>query len=160
MGQFKEFIEKAKADKELGEKLDALRMENAEKSKVISLAAEYGINLTEEDFNEAEKNYKANEKLSEEELESIAGGVAAAGGNCWFTTGDRIRYKHENGQFYLECTAPICHYLFINSCSCHDVTRYAKCINGWHEANEDTKMLKPEEAHNHPLKHYRNNYKV
>ena len=76
MEQMKAFIEKAKNDKELMAKLDALGASGAGADKIVALAAEYGFAITEEDYRKASAQAgtrKAGE-LKEEELEAASGG--------------------------------------------------------------------------------------
>ena len=77
MNQMKAFIEKAKNDKELMAKLNALGASGAGADKIVALAAEYGFAITEEDYRQAAEmagTRKAGE-LKEEDLEAAAGGA-------------------------------------------------------------------------------------
>ena len=76
MNQMQAFIEKAKNDKALMAKLDALGASGAEADKIIALAAEHGFSITEADCREAaaaQCQHKRGE-LAEEDLEAAAGG--------------------------------------------------------------------------------------
>ncbi|MCL2003100.1 MAG: Nif11-like leader peptide family RiPP precursor [Oscillospiraceae bacterium] len=75
MNQMQAFIEKARSDKDLMARLDALGASGAEMEKVVALAAEYGFTVTEEDCRQAAARacpHKAG-KLAEEDLEAVAG---------------------------------------------------------------------------------------
>jgi predicted ribosomally synthesized peptide with nif11-like leader len=73
--QLKAFLEKVKADTSLQEKLKA-----ADSDAVLAIAKEVGFSISTADLTNAQS------KLSEEELEGVAGGVAGE----WRTFG-RIR---------------------------------------------------------------------
>jgi len=82
MEQIKLFLEKAKTDKELMAKLDALGTKKAD-DDIIALAAEHGYLFTKEDIeqmstqgmlSDGELKHCGSCKLSEEELENISGG--------------------------------------------------------------------------------------
>ena len=77
MKQMQAFIEKAKNDKELMAKLDALGAGGAGADKVIALAAEYGVTITEEDYRKAAEmaGTRKSGELAEEDLEAAAGGA-------------------------------------------------------------------------------------
>ncbi|MCC8059396.1 MAG: Nif11-like leader peptide family natural product precursor [Clostridiales bacterium] len=69
--EMKKFMEAAESNEELKAKIAEIENQSAEDivKQMISLAAEYGCTLTEEDF-------KANDgELSEEELEGVSGGI-------------------------------------------------------------------------------------
>jgi len=87
MTQMQSFIEKVKNDKELMTKLDALGANGAEADKIIALAAEYGFNMTEEDFRRvveaAEAQHMKTGELGEEDLDAVAGGNGGATQNRW-----------------------------------------------------------------------------
>ncbi|MCL2079393.1 MAG: Nif11-like leader peptide family natural product precursor [Oscillospiraceae bacterium] len=53
MNKMQAFIEKAKTDKDLLAKLDALGASGAGPDKVVALAAEYGFTVTEEECRRA-----------------------------------------------------------------------------------------------------------
>lgn len=59
----KNFLELASEDHQLAKDL-----QNADKETVLRLAREHGINLTEEDFDEADA------EISDEELDAVSGG--------------------------------------------------------------------------------------
>jgi len=77
MEQLKALIEKAKSDKELMSKLDALGVKDAGDDKIIALAKEYGFTVTAEDIenlkNDDADSAESNE-ITEDELEAVAGG--------------------------------------------------------------------------------------
>ena len=77
MEQLKAFIEKAKTDKVLAEKLDILGIKGAGDDEIIALAAEYGFTITKEEI-ENIKSHSCNSckscELKEEDLENVAGG--------------------------------------------------------------------------------------
>ena len=76
MEQIKAFIEKAKVDKELMTKLDALGKKGADAEEVIALAGEYGFTVTKEDVEAARRqNCPHQVELSEEDLAAISGGA-------------------------------------------------------------------------------------
>ena len=72
--QLKAFIEKAKADTSLQDKLKAASTPEA----AIDIAKEAGFAITAEDIQSMQS---ATVELSDEELEGAAGGM------CWFTAG-------------------------------------------------------------------------
>ena len=76
MEQMKALLEKARNDKELMAKLDALGASGAEADKIIALAVEYGFSITAEDYRQAAKTTCPQKKgeLKEEDLEAAAGG--------------------------------------------------------------------------------------
>jgi len=76
MTQMQSFIEKAKKDKDLMAKLDALGASGAEPDKIIALAAEYGFAITTEDYRKAAEmaGTPKTGELKEEDLEAAAGG--------------------------------------------------------------------------------------
>ena len=76
MNQMQAFIEKARHDKELMAKLDALGASGAGADKIIALAAEYGFTITAEDCRQAAEMAGARKsgELNEEDLEAAAGG--------------------------------------------------------------------------------------
>ena len=80
MNQMQSFIEKAKNDKELMAKLDTLGASGAETDKIIALAADYGFNVTAEDYRQAVEQAGPHKKgeLAEEDLEAAAGGAGGA----------------------------------------------------------------------------------
>jgi len=134
MEQLKAFIEKAKSDNELTEKLNRFGEKGAGADEYIKIAAEYGFTITEDEF---EKANKANE-LSEEQLEDIAGGTSdwARHHCCWFTpTGKR---RGDNNEIFLECNSS-CKNLFTNyMCYCHG-TGY--CSAKWHRFSDTDNRL-------------------
>ena len=77
MNQMQAFIEKAKNDKELMAKLDALGASGAGADKIVALAAEYGFAITEEDYRKAAEmaGTRKSGELKEEDLEAAAGGA-------------------------------------------------------------------------------------
>ena len=79
MDQMQAFIEKARNDKELMAKLDALGAggAGAEPDKIVALAAEYGFSITEEDYRKANEQtgVRKTGELKEEDLEAVAGGA-------------------------------------------------------------------------------------
>ena len=76
MNQMQALLEKAKNDKALMGKLDALGASGAALDKIIALAAEYGFTLTPEDCRQAAEMACTREtrELKEEDLEAAAGG--------------------------------------------------------------------------------------
>ena len=77
MEQLKAFIKKAKTDSELAAKLDELGSQKAVDDEIITLAAEYGFTFTKEDIEQMqseEPKHCGSCKLSEEELDKVAGG--------------------------------------------------------------------------------------
>jgi len=77
MEQLKALIEKAKSDKELMAKLDALGAKDAGDDEIIALAKEYGFTVTADEIgklkNEVADSAGSNE-ITEDELEAVAGG--------------------------------------------------------------------------------------
>jgi len=162
MEQLKAFLEKIGEDSELNTKFNDLRMENAGKDKVIALASEYGFTITEEDLDNAKKDFDshmARAELSEEELEDVAGG---GGGdtkvNCWFTEGGS-RSKRITGEgLRIKCYAPLCNYFGIDWCSC--LYREISCIDGYHLVCERSYDLLRKGKYNHDNKDPQNYYKT
>ncbi|MCL2010653.1 MAG: Nif11-like leader peptide family natural product precursor [Synergistaceae bacterium] len=80
MEQMKAFIEKAKTDKDLMAKLNALCVgeEAPDKmpDKIVALAAEHGFAITAEDYRKGAERActRKSGELKEEELEAVAGG--------------------------------------------------------------------------------------
>lgn len=78
----KEFVELIKTNPEVREKVEALcKNKEATEADFIALAAEYGITITEEDFEQK----PADGEMSDDELEAVSGGskcicVIAGGG--------------------------------------------------------------------------------
>ena len=126
MEQLKAFFEKAKTDKELGEKLNALGMKGAGIDEYIALAAENGFTITAENLDE----WKSSE-LSEKQLEKVAGGDDLDGPKpvrnyCFYQPkGD---YRISDGSYWRECGAFSCGGMY-SVCSCHG-TPY--CVKSWH----------------------------
>ena len=74
--QLKAFLEKVKSDTELQEKLKSVTSAEA----AIEIAKEAGFSITSEDIQTMQS---ATGEVSDEELESAAGGGTAAGGNTF-----------------------------------------------------------------------------
>ena len=75
MSQMRAFIEKAENDSGLMDKLNKLGASGAGPDKVVALAAEYGFSITAEDFLKAMETVCPQAgKLTEEDLEAVAGG--------------------------------------------------------------------------------------
>jgi len=74
MEQLKAFLEKAGTDNDLSAKLEALGEDTKHSEKLIAIAAEHGFTVTQEEIEEA-KSAKPKGQLSEEELETVAGGT-------------------------------------------------------------------------------------
>ena len=68
--QLKAFLEKVKADTSLQEKLKA-----ADKNAILDIAKEAGFNISADDLQKAQST-----KLSDEELEGVAGGTCTMEG--------------------------------------------------------------------------------
>ena len=77
MNQMQSFIEKAKNDKDLMAKLDALGASGAEPDKIVALAAEHGFSITVEEYQLAceSASVRKSGELVEEDLDSVAGGA-------------------------------------------------------------------------------------
>jgi len=77
MDSIKSFMNKAKEDKTLMAKLEALGEKAGEKD-FMDLAAEYGFTIADADIKkyqtELSKKYASNGELNEDELEQVAGG--------------------------------------------------------------------------------------
>ena len=82
--QLKAFLEKVKADTSLQEKLKAAADANA----VAAIAKEAGFSISADDLT------KAQSKLSEEELEAVAGGNSEAVGCGFGWTFQNIDWKN------------------------------------------------------------------
>jgi len=76
MNQMQAFIEKAKSDNALMAKLDELGATGAGEEAVVALAAEYGYNITVEDYQSACESAGMTKSgvLSEEDLDVVSGG--------------------------------------------------------------------------------------
>jgi len=74
MSQIKEFFEKVKVDNDLMEKLIELGKNEAPDEDVISLASKYGFTITKEDIDNMKNCATKCGKLSEEDLDNVAGG--------------------------------------------------------------------------------------
>ena len=74
MSQLKAFIEKAQSDKELMAKLDELGAKDAGADEIIALAKENGFTITADEIENQKRGELATGELSEEELETVAGG--------------------------------------------------------------------------------------
>jgi len=77
MEQIKALIEKAKTDKDIMAKLDALGSKDAGTDEIITLAKEYGFTVTADEIEKFKGNEKNTGELKEEELEVVAGGGSA-----------------------------------------------------------------------------------
>jgi len=146
MEQLNAFMEKAKSDNELTEKLNTLAEKGAGADEYIKIAAEYDFTITEDDF---EKANKANE-LSEEQLEDVAGGDDGGWVRhscCWFTpTGNRTK---DGNSTLVQCNSS-CKNLFTGyMCSCHGTYM---CRNKWHTLSSDTDLLADTSYSNHRAK--------
>ena len=80
MEQMKAFIEKAKNDSALMDKLNKLGASGAAPDKIVALAAEHGFAITAEDYRQAVKaagaaGARKSGELKEEDLEAAAGGI-------------------------------------------------------------------------------------
>ena len=140
MNQLELFIEKAKTDNELAEKINALEGAGFQDADVITLAAEYGFTVTAEDI----KNKKSGE-LGEEELENVAGGGGFdTDSKCWFHPRGRSRVI--DGNTWLECDGS-CRILW-EDCACRHT---AFCVDKWHWVHSD-KYLYLKEYSNHKKK--------
>jgi len=164
MEQLKAFLEKIDEDSELNAKFNELRMDNAGKDKVIALAAEYGFAITEEDLDNAKKDFDnriGGAQLSEEELEGVAGGAGLTSfNNCWFTEGNiRSQRKTADGLRF-KCCAIVCDYLGIDRCSCYNYYGTTNCQGYYHLVCENSYDLMPREAYNHSKKDKRDYYKA
>ena len=86
--QLKAFLAKVKGDTSLQEKLKAA----ADADAALAIAKEAGFSISAEDF----KNTRV--ELSEEELESVAGGTTVVLGGCaWIATGLARKKDYSNG---------------------------------------------------------------
>ena len=74
MEQINALIEKAKSDKELMDKLDALGEKDAGNDEIITLAKEYGFTVTAEEIEKIKSEGSTTGEIKEEELEAVAGG--------------------------------------------------------------------------------------
>ena len=77
MEQLKALIEKAKSDKELMSKLDALGAKDAGDDKIIALAKEYGFTVTADEIEKLKSenaDSAGNNEITEDKLEAVAGG--------------------------------------------------------------------------------------
>ena len=87
MEQMNAFIEKAKNDKALMAKLDALGASGAEASEIVALAAEHGFAITEEDLRQESATCPCRTgELTEAELDTVAGGNRGATENRYNPT--------------------------------------------------------------------------
>ena len=119
MEQMQAFIEKAKNDKELMAKLDALGASGAGPDKmpgeIVALAAEYGFSITEEDYRKANEQAGAQKtgELKEEELEAAAGGGRPTGNYYDPKTCDNVKTRQSFCQGFL-LLIPCDHYVMID----------------------------------------------
>lgn len=145
MEQLNAFIEKAKSEKELADKLSELDPKGAKAEEYVALAAEYGFTITAE---EIEKHRKRAE-LSEEELEGVVGGEAAfqTSLTCWFTPTGKGYKKSMFSDYRVECKS-FC-FGIIEQCSCYGGGRGGEiCYEKWHV------IEKKEGAPDRPRDHY------
>ena len=96
----KKLLEEAEKNQELKEKIVELDKNPESTPKdYIQVAAEYGIELREEDFKPAQG------ELNDDELDAVAGGVSGCYSGAGFrggsteciVTGDGVRIRPENG---------------------------------------------------------------
>ena len=147
MEQLNAFIEKAKSDNELTEKLNTLGQKGAGSDEYITLAAGYGFTITAEELDENIKH----KELNEEQLEEVAGGIAEVkSANCWFKPGGEK--KVHNGHLWLKCSAWSCWSVIKTYCSCYGESQ---CKDGWHKLMFDIEpsYLYDVDYYNHSLKH-------
>jgi len=142
MEQLKAFFEKAKTDKELGEKFNALGSKGAGPDEYIALAAEYGFTVTMEEMDEEKKN----RKLNEDQLEGVAGGGTSDKYNCWFTSSGQK--KTMNGDIYIRCNSWWCG-TPLETCKCWN---NPQCEDAWHKVYADDLWLYPSTWANHGSK--------
>jgi len=153
MEQLKEFVEKAKSDKVLGDKVKKLDEKNAADEEYITLAADAGFTITADELNETKKK----RELRDEELESVAGGVGD-NDQCFFTptgkTKDAPVPEKGYNAAWAECNSTCIGFLW--DCSCFH-TRYQGepiCVNKWHRlSGRGNGYLSPEYGSNHVKKH-------
>jgi len=77
MEQLKAFLEKARTDEELSEKIEALGEKAGNPDEIITLAAECGFTITAEEIEQLKSgnvNRTGSSEIAEEDLETIAGG--------------------------------------------------------------------------------------
>jgi len=77
MNQMQAFLEKAKEDKDLMAKLNALGAAGTDVRKIVALAAEHDFSITVEEYQMASKLAAARKsaELAEEELDTVTGGL-------------------------------------------------------------------------------------
>ena len=151
MEQLKAFIEKAKSDAELGEKLSALDVISAAADEYIALAAEAGFTITADDI-------KEKRKLTEEELEDVAGGFGKGdnGVLCYFTPTGKSNtvYLPDKGYevTWVECNSWCVGFNY--DCSCHKAQAEGEaiCVNRWHQLSGVMEHLWPYGSFNHKKK--------
>ena len=140
-----EFIEKAKSDQKLSEKLDALGAKGAAIDEYITLAAEYGFAITTDELEKIERTIE----LREEELEEIAGGGGGSSADCFFTpTGER--------QFIFAAERIKCNsWCGWDRWCCYCWKKPGTCREKWHLVEVDTHKdyLAPYYDINHCKKH-------
>jgi len=154
MEQLKAFIEKAKSDKELEDKLTALHLNNAAAEEYVTLAADNGFTITADEFNERKKK----RKLSEEQLEEVAGGFGKGdnGTKCYFTPTGKTKDIPVPEKGYIvtwaECNSWCVGFAY--DCSCHKINHMGEaiCVNKWHQLHGGTELLWPDDQFNHRWK--------
>jgi len=138
MDQMQSFIEKAKNDSVLMDKLsefDAACANGAEPDEIVTLAAEYGFAITKEDYRQAVKAAKAGAKaretveLKEEDLEAVAGGGFKLGhsSKCFFLGWQSSEVQARGSDIWAMCDSECQGILF---CYCYKSNH---CDGRWHK---------------------------
>jgi len=145
MNDLHAMFDKAKNDKEFEAKLSALGESGAAADEVIAFAAEHGFTITEDELNPCGGDCT---ELSEDDLETVAGGEGSGLLKCYFTPKTNIPVL--NGAWWLEC-ASNCSIL----CACY---RMNFCKDKWHLIDCRTHELKDYYYSNHKDKLRANGY--
>ena len=145
MSQLNEFIEKAKSDQAISEKLKALGVKGASLEDYAALATEYGFSIKTVELEEIEKN----RELNENELEEVSGGGTENGPNCYFTPTGEKKYVYYAER--IKCNS-FCGY---HAWTCHCWGIPDVCKDKWHlvETSGHVDYLAPYNKSNHSKKH-------
>jgi hypothetical protein len=122
-------------------KLEEMRAKNAAAEEYIKLAAEYGVTISKEDYEQAMKqamNRNENKELNEEELDDVSGGFWGNDPSCFFVYDSSVPLLNNGSFLRAKCKARSCYMPFVY-CNCHG--NHARCEDGWHRL--DTQGVPP-----------------
>ena len=143
MSQIKLFTEKAQSDPVLMEKLNDMCVRDADAGEYVTLAAEHGFSITEDEINSM-KSRPLNCEVSEEDLEKVSGGGSGLAA-CMFVTAwlsakvvpnasPLGKVKKIGNDYWRECPSQdtwICNWFMCRCCST------SHCKDYWHKCNEN-----------------------